>query len=143
MTHNDKDDFHELPTVVVRPTKLVPKTSTGLTEAQKNRIIDGSLAAASISLEVVKTAMEIWKIRENSHATVAQIHAETDRLRVQLQGELEKMRETRAHLRERGAVVAELLRAAPTVLAALAETDRVRFIEQLPGIIEATLKHHR
>jgi hypothetical protein len=99
--------------------------------------------AASVALEAVKTALDIWKIREISTATVAEIHAKTDRLRVQLHGDLEKMREDRASLRERGAIVVELLRAGAPIVALLAEADRVRFIEQLPGIIEATLKDQR
>ncbi len=143
MTPNDKDDFYELPTVPVRPTALVKTPAKALTEVQKNRMSEAERLAASVALEAVKTALDIWKIRENSTATIAEIHAETDRLRVQLHGDLEKMIEDRASLRERGAIVVEVLRAGAPVVALLAEADRVRFIEQLPSIIEATLKDQR
>jgi|694.fasta_scaffold06688_16 hypothetical protein len=143
MTPNNKDDFYELPTVPVRPTALVKTPTAALTKVQKNSMTEAERLAASVALEAVKTALDIWKIREISTATVAEIHAETDRLRVQLHGDLEKMREDRASLRERGAIVVELLRAGAPIVALLAEADRVRFIEQLPGIIEATLKDQR
>lgn len=139
MPTDDDDDFLELPVVVARPTGLARREATGLTEGQKDKLIDGGVMVAAGAVEVVKVAMEIWRIRQTSDAKVGEIQAETDRLRTELQGELEKMREARARVRDGGSLFVDLLRAAPAVLAMLPEGDRATYLEQFPGFLESLL----
>jgi hypothetical protein len=98
------------------------------------------------AVEVLKTAFEIWKIREAAHGQVSVINAQTEQLRTQLAGELEKMREGRLRARVHGDVVVDILRAAPSVIGDPNAGDtaaRARFIEHLPSIIETALKERR
>jgi hypothetical protein len=141
------DDFLELPTTTAsNPPSSPRQVETGLTVRQLDHLVAGGVQVATGAVEVLKTAFEIWRIREGAQGQVEIIDAQTEHLRVQLAGEIEKMREGRQRTRVQGDVVVDILRAAPHVLGDANAGDtavRARFVEQLPNIIEATLKERR
>jgi hypothetical protein len=147
MAHHPDDDFLELPTTTSPASLSSPlQGNIGLTERQMDQVVGGGVQVATGAVEVVKTAFEIWRIREEAKGQVTVINAQTEQLRTQLAGELEKMRESRQRVRVHGDVVVDILRAAPFVIGDPHAGDaaaRARFIEQLPNIIEATLKERR
>lgn len=135
------DDFLDLPVAAPR-TDVVAKTGSAQLPRKKTReemILGAQTQMVADAGACAKILFDIWRIRESAAGDVARTAQETERLRVEFQGEVEKLRERRATLAERGRITVDILRAAQSMIRDVPEADRVKIFSELPGLIDKTL----
>lgn len=141
------DEIHELPLVQrrraadVEPAlaEIVPRER--LTEAQKDKLVEGGVQAAKDLMGIAKQVCEVWKIREQATADVERIEADHRRIVGILRVMVEHVDARRTEIRERGDVVVRILRELVPAIrdADLEEGAKRALIDKLPGLVREAL----
>ena len=118
-----------------------PKT-TGLTPAQKDRMVEAGAYVAEGLVDIAKTLIEIAKNDRAADADVRRIHANTDQVVSKLRAEADRLRSRGELARTKGKAVVDILIQMKQFIISLPEEDRevrLRVLDMLPGIIDKAL----
>ena len=113
-----------------------------LTEGQVDRIVDGGVHVAAEIMAIGRALVDLAKIRVQADADIGRIDAETERLRVDLVGQVALRQEDRAELRDRGRVVADVIAAVTQAIRVIPDTEpssRRAAIDMLPALVTAAV----
>lgn len=117
-----------------------PGEKIKLTEAQVDKVIEGTASTMKNAAEIAKGIVDIQRIRVQADADVARIDAETRRIATLMREEVDRIREQRDVVLARGRVAAALVQEVSALIRTsdLPEDAKKEAVLGLPELVKAT-----